>query len=33
LKKLEARRDKDVATVNDLLDRARHNDIPPGALR
>ena len=33
LQKLEARRDKDVATVNDLLDRARHNDIPPGALR
>jgi len=33
LKKLEARRDKDVAKVDDLLDRARHNDIPPGALR
>jgi hypothetical protein len=33
LKKLESRRDKDVATVNDLLDRARRNDVPPGALR
>ena len=33
LKKLQARRDKDVAKVDDLLDRARHNDIPPGALR
>lgn len=33
LKKLEARRNKDVAKVNDLLDRARQNDIPPGALR
>ena len=33
LTKLEAKRDKDVAKVNDLLDRARHNDIPPGALR
>ena len=33
LQKLEARRDKDVTKVNDLLDRARHNDIPPGALR
>jgi hypothetical protein len=33
LEKLEAKRDKDVAKLNDLLDRARHNDIPPGALR
>jgi hypothetical protein len=33
LEKLEAKRDKDVEKVNDLLDRARHNDIPPGALR
>ena len=33
LRKLEGRRDKDVAKVNDLLDRARHNDIPPGDLR
>jgi hypothetical protein len=33
LQKLETRRDKDVAKVNDLLDRAWQNDIPPGALR
>lgn len=33
LQKLETRRDKDVAKVNDLLDRARQNDLPPGALR
>jgi hypothetical protein len=33
LEKLEAKRDKDVAKLNDLLDRARYNDIPPGALR
>ena len=33
LKQLEAKRAKDVEKVNDLLDRARHNDIPPGELR
>jgi hypothetical protein len=33
LQRLEARRDKDVAKVNELLDRARHKDNPPGALR
>lgn len=33
LRKLEDRRDKDLSKVNDLLDRARHNDIPPGDLR
>lgn len=33
LKQLEAKRAKDVERVNDLLDRARHNDIPPGELR
>lgn len=33
LKQLEEKRAKDVDKVNDLLDRARHNDIPPGELR
>lgn len=33
LKQLEEKRTKDVDKVNDLLDRARHNDIPPGELR
>lgn len=33
LQQLESQRDKDVAKVNDLLDRARHNDIRPGDLR
>lgn len=33
LKQLEATRAKDVEKVNDLLDHARHNDIPPGELR
>lgn len=33
LQKLEDQRAKDVAKVNDLLDRARHNEIPPGDLR
>ena len=33
LEKLESRRDKDEAKVNDLLDRARHNGIQPGDLR
>jgi hypothetical protein len=33
LKQLEEKRAKDVETVNDLLDRARHNDIAPGDLR
>lgn len=33
LKQLEEKRAKDVEKVNDLLDRARHNDIPPGELR
>lgn len=33
LKQLEAKRAKDVEKVNDLLDRARHNDIAPGELR
>ena len=33
LKQLEDKRAKDVERVNDLLDRARHNEIPPGELR
>ena len=33
LTQLQAKRAKDVEKVNDLLDRARHNDIPPGELR
>jgi hypothetical protein len=33
LKQLEEKRAKDVDKVNDLLDRARHNNIPPGELR
>ncbi len=33
LKQMEARRQADEAKVDDLLDRARHNDIEPGALR
>jgi hypothetical protein len=33
LKQLEGKRAKDIEKVNDLMDRARHNDIPPGALR
>ena len=33
LKQFEEKRAKDVDKVNDLLDRARHNDIPPGELR
>jgi hypothetical protein len=33
LKQLEARRQADQAKLDDLLDRARHNGIEPGALR
>jgi hypothetical protein len=33
LKQLEARREADQAKLDDLLDRARHNGIEPGALR
>jgi hypothetical protein len=33
LKQMEDKRAKDVETVNDLMDRARHNDIAPGDLR
>lgn len=33
LKQMQAKRAKDVEKVNDLLDRARHNDIAPGDLR
>jgi hypothetical protein len=33
LKQMEDKRAKDVEKVNDLLDRARHNDIAPGELR
>jgi hypothetical protein len=33
LKQMEEKRAKDVETVNDLMDRARHNDIAPGDLR
>ena len=33
LEKFEAKRNKDSAMVNDLLDRARHNGVEPGDLR
>jgi hypothetical protein len=33
LKRLEARRQADQTKLDDLLDRARHNGIEPGALR
>jgi hypothetical protein len=33
LKQLEAKRQADAAKIEDLLDRARHNGIEPGALR
>jgi len=33
LKRLEARRQADETKLDDLLDRARHNGIEPGALR
>ena len=33
LKQLEAKRQADEDKIDDLLDRARHNDIEPGALR
>jgi hypothetical protein len=33
LKQMEAKRQADAAKVDDLLDRARHNGIEPGALR
>jgi hypothetical protein len=33
LKQMEAKRQRDAAKVEDLLDRARHNGIKPGALR
>jgi hypothetical protein len=33
LKQMEAKRQTDAAKVEDLLDRARHNGIEPGALR
>ena len=33
LKQMEAKRQADAAKVEDLLDRARHNGIEPGALR
>ncbi len=33
LKQMEARRQKDQAKMDDLLDRARHNGVEPGALR
>jgi cell division protein FtsB len=33
LKQLEAKRQADEAKIEDLLDRARHNGIEPGALR
>jgi hypothetical protein len=33
LKQLEAKRRADEDKMDDLLDRARHNDIEPGALR
>jgi hypothetical protein len=33
LKQMEEKRAKDVETVNDLMDQARHNDIAPGDLR
>jgi hypothetical protein len=33
LKQMEAKRQADAAKVDELLDRARHNGIEPGALR
>jgi hypothetical protein len=33
LKQLEAKRQADEDKIDDLLERARHNDIEPGALR
>jgi hypothetical protein len=33
LKQMEAKRQADAAKMEDLLDRARHNGIEPGALR
>jgi hypothetical protein len=33
LKQMEAKRQTDQAKVDDLLDRARHNGVEPGALR
>jgi len=33
LKQMEAKRQADEAKIDDLLDRARHNGIEPGALR
>jgi hypothetical protein len=33
LKQMEAKRQADVAKVDDLLDSARHNGVEPGALR
>ena len=33
LKQMEAKRQADAAKMDDLLDRARHNNIEPGALR
>ena len=33
LKKMEEKRQADAAKIDDLLDRARHNGIEPGALR
>jgi hypothetical protein len=33
LKQMEAKRETDEAKIEDLLDRARHNGIEPGALR
>ncbi|MGA7793381.1 MAG: hypothetical protein WCA19_10105 [Candidatus Acidiferrales bacterium] len=33
LKRMEAKRQADEAKIEDLLDRARHNGIEPGALR
>ena len=33
LKQMEAKRQTDAAKVEDLIDRARHNGIEPGALR
>jgi len=33
LKQMRAKRQADAAKLDDLLDRARHNEIDPGALR
>jgi hypothetical protein len=33
LKQLEDKRDADQAKIDDILDRARHNGVEPGALR